>query len=313
MRNRLLLLLAALSLATIVVSRALGDESKASDKNSTDKKSPDKKSPDKKPAEEADWHFLDNGKLRLGVKKSSGGAIAWLSTSESKRNIVNHFDRGRLIQQSYYGDADGSLWNKQPWRWNPVQGGDWKGKPARLLKLEADEQTLYAKTLPKHWASGDDLPETSMEQWIALRDDLVHVRYRFTYSGERKHAARHQEVPAIFVQPEFSTLVLYDGDKPWSDAPLSRSEPKWPNEYRKITEHWAAYVDEHDYGLAAYVPKASELTCYRFGDGDARRGACSYFAPIATFAVEPGLEWEYDLYLTLGKVDDIRRRFGELK
>jgi hypothetical protein len=31
-----------------------------------------------------------------------------------------------MLQQSYYGDADGSSWNGQPWCYNPVQGGSWQ-------------------------------------------------------------------------------------------------------------------------------------------------------------------------------------------
>src|SRR5690349_11369584 len=101
----------------------------------------------KAPAEQ--WAYLDNGKLRLGVKQSSGGAIAYLSRSGSDRNVINHYDRGRLVQQSYYGKKDDSLWNKQPWRWNPVQGGDWKGAPSKLMEFKVEGETkLYAKTLP---------------------------------------------------------------------------------------------------------------------------------------------------------------------
>jgi hypothetical protein len=260
-----------------------------------------------------DWLFLDNGQLRLGVKKSSGAGIAWLSESGSKKNLVNHFDRGRLIQQSYYGKPDGSLWNKQPWRWNPVQGGDWQGKPAQVLELKSGRDWLSAKTLPKHWASGEDITDAQMEQTIRLVGNVAHVHYRFKYSGNEKHPAHHQEIPAVFVEPQYDTLVLFDGDKPWTNGQLHRSKPGWPNESRKITEHWAAYVDANDYGLGAFVPVAKELTCYRFGRGDAKQGACSYFAPLTTFAIEPGFEWEYDLYLTLGKIDDIRQRFASIE
>jgi hypothetical protein len=37
-----------------------------------------------------DWVYLDNGKLRLGVIRSSGGAIAFLTQSGSPRNLLNH-------------------------------------------------------------------------------------------------------------------------------------------------------------------------------------------------------------------------------
>jgi hypothetical protein len=71
--------------------------------------------------------FIDNGKIRLGVDLASGGSVFYLSESVPRRNLLNGFDRGRFIQQSYYGDSDES-------RWNPVQGGDYKGLAAGLIE-----------------------------------------------------------------------------------------------------------------------------------------------------------------------------------
>jgi hypothetical protein len=263
--------------------------------------------------DDTDFLFIESDSLRVGVRKSSGGGIAWISAAGSKRNLINHYDRGRLIQQSYYGEKDGSLWDKQPWRWNPVQGGDWRGNGAQLLELKSTKDSLFAATLPKHWASGADLKETRMEQSLRFEGPLLRVRYKFSYGGDKKHPLADQEIPAVFVQPEFDELVLYSGDKPWTGGELSKSKPRWPNEYKPMTEHWAAYLDKEGYGLGAYVPKAKKLTCYRFGNGVADKGACSYFAPLTQFAVEPGFVFEYELIVTLGTAAEIRTRFQALQ
>ncbi len=263
-------------------------------------------------AQTNDWLFLDNGTLRLGVKRSSGAAIAWLSRSGSTNNLINHWDRGRLIQQSYYGNADGSLWDKQPWRWNPVQGGDWRGAPARVLELRHTTHSLHSKSLPKHWARGDDLADTVMEQWITLTGAVAHVRFRFAHTGTVEHEKRDQEIPAVFIEPEYKNLVLYTGDKPWSGGALDRSVPGWPNEGRRMAEHWAAFVNDDGFGVGALVPVADRLTCYRFGDGRRERGACSYFAPLTVFAVKPGFEFEYEAWFTIGSVEEIRARFKSI-
>lgn len=255
---------------------------------------------------------LDNGQISVGLKRTSGGAIAWVSQSGTQKNLVNAFDRGRLIQQSYYGDEDGSLWNGKPWRWNPVQGGDWRGHPAEVLEIRTTATTAYVKSLPKHWASGEDLAKTSMEQWITLEGPLAKVRYRFTQSAGEDHAQRHQELPAVFVAPEFSTLVVYTGDKPWSGGELDRSQPGWPNETRKMTEHWAAYVDDSDFGLGVYVPVADTLTCYRYGKDAVAKDACSYFAPLGNFAIMSDFRWEYEVVVSVGSVAELRGRFKEL-
>ena len=54
--------------------------------------------------------FISGGSLRLGVDLGAGGSLFHLSQAPDHRNLVNHHDRGRFIQQSYYGDPDRSFW-----------------------------------------------------------------------------------------------------------------------------------------------------------------------------------------------------------
>jgi hypothetical protein len=257
--------------------------------------------------EQEDWVYLDSGVLRLGVIRSSGGAIAFLAPSGSPRNLLNHYDRGRYVQQSYYGDSDGSFWGKRPWRYNPVQGGDYRGKSPPLLELRSEGSSLYCRSIPLHWATGKELRECVMEQWVSLEGSIVHARFQFTYSGTVTHAAHHQEIPAIFVDASLATLVSYTGSEPWTNGQLTRRIPGATNEYITITEHWVAYVDEKDFGIGVYVPIASEATCYRYLGGSG--SDCSYVAPINTFALKPGLTFTYDAYFAVGSVEQLRKQF----
>jgi hypothetical protein len=128
-----------------------------------------------------------------------------------------------------------------------------------------------------------------------------------TYQGTNAYHPASQEIPAFFADASLQTLVLYDGGQPWTSGPTSSSRPGWPNEDRSMTENWAAYVNDEDFGIGAYVPAAQRLTCYRFkGEGAA---ACSYFAPLTNFAIRPGFVFRYDVYLTVGKVTEIRDAF----
>lgn len=256
-----------------------------------------------------DWIWLGNRYLKVGLLSSSGGALGWLGLAADNRNLINHYDRGRLVQQSWYGCDDGSEWNGRPWRWNPVQGGDWKGRSARILQRRTSEAEAFVRTQPVHWAAGNAVHDALMEQRLSLHGEILEIRYRFEYTGSDTHPARHQELPAVFVAPELGTLVLADGGEAWGSAKLSRSQPGWPNEYRKLLEPWAAWVDEHDWGLGCCVPCARQLTCYRFPGDSAARGACSYFAPIDTLAVVPGFRFEWDVWLTIGTAEEIRERF----
>ena len=261
----------------------------------------------------ADWVFLDNGVIRLGVKKSSGAGIAWLSRSGSPENMLDHFDHGRLVQQSYYGKMDGSKWVDQPWRWNPVQGGDYQGHPAAVLELTSSKTTLQARIRPRNWAGGALLADCEMEEHIRLEDTLAIVRFGFRYTGAVTHPPTHQEVPATFINPACGHMVIYQGDQPWTDAPLTKSQPGWPNEYRKIPEGWVAWVNDQNTGVGVFAPIARELTCYRYGASPTARGACSYAAPVVTFAIVPGLHFEYEVALALGTPEQMRAAFKRLK
>ncbi|MES2707617.1 MAG: hypothetical protein V4726_13565 [Verrucomicrobiota bacterium] len=265
---------------------------------------------EKKPG---DFVFIDNGEIRLGVRTGSGAGIGWFSAGADGKNLLDHWDHGRLVQQSYYGKHDGTFWVKQPWTWNPVQGGDWKGGPAKVLELKAEKTSLYARTMGRHWSGCVDLPEAVFEEWITLEGRLAKIKFRFTYSGTESHPEQSQEIPAMFTEPHLTTLVLYDGDKPWTGGPVTRSQPGWPNESRKPTEKWAAWVGADDRGIGIHVPVMENLTCYRFGKNPDARGACSYCAPLIRFAITPGKVFEYEAWLTLGSVEEIRAAFAGLQ
>ena len=67
--------------------------------------------------------FLQNELIKIGVDEAAGGGIAYFSKAKDGKNVLNAYDLGRYIQQSYYGREDNSNWNGTAWRWNPVQCG----------------------------------------------------------------------------------------------------------------------------------------------------------------------------------------------
>jgi hypothetical protein len=262
------------------------------------------------PPRSLDWVYLENEQLRVGLLRSHGGAIGYLSARDSDRNLLNHYDHGRLVQQSYYGDEDGSRWADQDWRYNPVQAGDYQGHAAELLEFKATATSAYARTRPRNWAGGQLLEDCEMEQWVELDGPLVRLKFAFWYRGEKTHAPRDQETPAMFVAPELRKLVSYTGTAPWTDAPLANRQPGWPNESVKLAEHWVAWVDDRDTGIGLYVPQADTATCYRYKGGSG--SDCSYVAPLQQFALKPDLRFSYSAWLTIGEVGQIRSRFKNL-
>ena len=250
------------------------------------------------------WVYLDNGQVRLGANLSAGACIGWFSASGSKDNLLNAYDVGRYLQQSYYGDTDGSDWNGKPWRYNPVQGGGWRNQPAQVVESREEKEQLYAKIHPRHWATGELLKEVTMEQWLRLEGNLARLKFKMTYTGEEEHRPYHQELPALFVKPSLNTLVFVG-----EDGSLQRKQPGFPNELFSLgPKPWAAWVDAQDSGLGLYVPHAEELTSYRVRNGD--QGDCSYCAPIRTFALKPGLVFEYEAVLTIGRLEEMGKILG---
>ena len=263
------------------------------------------------------WFYLDNGHVRLGVNVDAGGSIGWFSHSHSTANLLNAFDHGRYVQQSYYGDQDGSEWNGKPWRYNPVQGGSWKGVPATVLEKKEGKDSLYVKTKPRQWASGRDVDDMILEQWLTLDGGLAHLKYRMTYTGTAEHQPTHQELPAVFVTPRCDTLVFCEKGSPaWTGAPLVRKLPGPPGAKDgivKFSEPWAAWVDGDGQGLGMWFPHTDFATTYRVRNAGADGvGDCSYLAPLQTFALKPGLVFEYETVLAIGSAEQIRAIFTKL-
>jgi len=202
--------------------------------------------------------FLQNETLRIGIDLNLGGAITYVADPRDGNNIINSRDWGRQIQQSYYcgptpfGGAHGG-W--KPWCWNPIGTGDVYGNPAKVLKSSNDGKTLYIKSIPMQWALDNVPGECTFETWITLNGPTAHVRCRLTNdrSDKTQYPAHDQELPAVYTIGKLYRLMTYDGNAPFTNAPLRQvegSSPRWAN--WKATENWAALVDDQDRGLGVF-------------------------------------------------------------
>lgn len=259
--------------------------------------------------------YVDNGTIRIGVDKTRGSAIGYLALSKDKRNLLNHHDEGRFIQQSYYGDRDGSLWAKKPWSYNPVQGGSYKGEDAKTLDFKLTDKELFAKIEPLHWASAKACPEAIMQEWISLDGTIAKIRMRMDYTGPTQKANAHQEMPAMFVDFALPHLMFERDGKLIKHAPHLLGKDLKP-EGITYTGNWLAYVDDNHFGIGIYTPGTKEAVTYRHrGNGSIgpNGSACSYVAPIRTLQLEKGTVVDYEFFLTIGTLDEIRARFEKLR
>lgn len=274
--------------------------------------------------------FINNGQVQIGVDLNRGGGIFHFSERNTRRNLLNHYDEGRFIQQSYYGNPDGSYWDTRPWMYNPVQGGSWKGDPAYVEVANITDNQIYVVTWPVHWATGELLnTDHRMAETITLHDNYARIDFEFFHQRHKdkvNHAARSQEMPAMFVDWDLSHLVYYAGNAPWTDGPLTsivpttQPGPAITNYYvHGAQEQWYAYVDDNGWGIGIFTPGTSDITYYRFGDnsgGGPTAASCSYLAPIRTLSIidyQESNRLRYTVYLTIGYVDDMRALFKTLR
>ena len=73
------------------------------------------------------------------------------------------------------------------------------------------------------------------------------------------------------------------------------------------------YGFDRDWGIGVFTPGTSKITCYRYrGPGGPAGSGCSYFAPLREMSLAPGTQAQYEVYLTIGKTEDIRERFKSI-
>lgn len=249
----------------------------------------------------------------------------------SNVNLINRFDAGRLIQQSYYGAFEGQgyengIFMDNVWAYNPVQGGNQFNDNSKIVDLRCDENSIYIKCQPLDWAKEKEcITPSYMEATYKIDGSLVKVSCRFTdYSGYIT-TPRDQEIPAFYCIEPFNRFIYYAGDNPWSDEALT-IEPDlifWPDAgYPTFNskENWSAFIGEFDdsFGIGVYVPNETTfLTGVHMRETTSSIDpsvdvATSYIAVIRVMALESYKPFEYDYYLTTGDSEEMRNNFKEI-
>lgn len=301
--------------------------------------------------------YLKSNKLKLGIDMNAGGAITYLEylgarvqqvkdtdgsvkvgvnygstiggdLMSSEVNLINEMDRGRLVQQSYYGTSSAPYECAQyigmPWPYNPVQGGDYLGTSSKIVDYKISDDEIYIKTMPLDWAKEESITPSYMENVYTIENGLIKVKNVFTdWSGYTNTVYRDQELPAFYGILPLGTLVTYRGDAPFTDAELSyypnlgnwvgSSRAMWSD----ITENWVAWVNDDDFGVGLYTPDVSTILTGKVGSNDftgqaSRAAGTTYTAMVSKMKLTTYESFSYEYYLTVGNVDAIRQNFKTL-
>ena len=283
-------------------------------------------------------YYIENGRYKLGIRMNWGGGVNYIEDYECKlpevKNIINQFDTGRLIQQSYYGIGahDGyqpEVFNNSRWVYNPVQGGDQHNNHSRIIDIVVGEQSVYIKSQPQDWSMNGRITPSYMENTYILDGDYIRVDNRFVDFSGWLHPCTSQEVPAFYTVSCLDRFTWYGGVKPWTGDDLSVrtdlnfwGDPKYAQDSafhirESNTETWCAWTNTHaDYGLGLYVPNTDYYTGGRHmydQSPDPMSASCNYVAPLVAVQIKPFTPIEYSYLMTAGSVSEIRAKFTEAK
>ena len=271
----------------------------------------------------------DNGTLTVKFDLKRGGAISWISLSGSNRSLVNIADEGRYIQQSYYAGksldrkSDGQSPNWSPWPWNPIQVGDAFRNRAKILDYRQGKDSLYVKCIPMQWDMNNRPAEAEMEQWTFLSGNILTIRNRLTCHRTDNiygdSIRSDQELPAVYTISALKNLYAYIGTKPFTQDSLTQPEVIYLSSgfwgrYDSVTENWMAFVDDNNFGMAVYNP-----ICTRFLAGmsgvpgkEAKDGSTSYISPVKKEMLTKSCVYEYEYYIVIGNLEEMRKTVYEL-
>lgn len=272
--------------------------------------------------------FLDNGEVRVGLDLALGGAVTFLSGKDYPGNLINSADLGRQIQMSHYsGPWPFEVGEKKPhphWvglGWNPIQTGDCRLNPSRILEHRNDGHELYVKCIPMQWPLDNVPGDCLFETWTTLDGPMIHMRFRCTNQREDQTSYRPcaQELPAVYTISKLSRLMSYTGDQPFTSAALTHVRNDWRKDWPwtrfTATERWAALVDDTDWGLGVFKDDGGEFHGGIYGDdrsADPKHGSTAYVAPIHREHFDHNIIYEHRTAFTVGHLEEIRRRFNAM-
>ena len=289
--------------------------------------------------------YIQNAKFKVGTRLSWGGALCYFEDKtygvEGVRNLINIYDVGRLVQQSWYGTVITGNYNGTAWKYNPVQGGDWRNNESRIIDVVAEDYSIYIKAQPLEWgmdstATISKISPSYMENWYTLYSDRLQVNNRFVdYSGYRNTSV-NQEIPAFYFIGYLNSFV-YESTTNWSNTPSlvqkddlpfwsggSGPDNDYSTNYNTLTRFnksghqttWGAWINKSTgKGIGFYVPGIQRLISGRnqhnlWGDTMSPFSpGCSYTATGVDNTLVSYRAYSYSYLMTSGTPSQIRNIF----
>ena len=84
--------------------------------------------------------------------------------------------------------------------------------------------------------------------------------------------------------------------------------------YKNITENWMAFVDKNNWGMGVYNPLCNHFLAGMAGkpDKEDKDSSTSYIAPIKKETLYRNSVYEYEYYIIIGTLNEIRNKVYQL-
>ena len=207
-------------------------------------------------------------------------------------NFINVYDLGREVQLSYYWCVDETNGyyptsdKKYPGvlRYNPIQCGSAGDIYPQIIDYQYSKDCLYIKAYGQDWFLENSIDPTYYEVTYTMRGNgLVVCDTKTTnfgqFTGLQDIPANGQEAPAFYVdQPlnyfycETTDGIIFDENVSKDMTNTARTSLKenpsgdyyWYLNKKKVTNHWAAWVNENMFGIGLYNPMAENFDGCRY-------------------------------------------------
>jgi hypothetical protein len=178
------------------------------------------------------------------------------------------------------------------------------------------------------WDMDNKPAEAVMEQWTSLCDNVVSVRCCLScHRTDQIYGEgfpNDQEIPAVYPISALHNLYAYFGNAPFTGAEVTSTEVIqlesgfWgiytPDTGQFPTEKWMAFVDDDTWGIGIYSPQATKFLAGRAGRSgkESTSSSTGYIAPVRVETLMKNSVSEYNYYLIIGTLDEIRAKVYQI-
>lgn len=303
--------------------------------------------------------FISNDSYKIGVTMTYGGALEYMECLNgdvqavklsdgtvkvdrdakakyggeiltSNVNLINRFDAGRFVQQSYYGTngkKDNYVcgdYNGTQWPYNPVQGGNLNGDRSRIIDYKVTDNSIYVKCQPMDWAkSKKDIAKAYMESTYILVDDAVKCDFSIIDFSGYAPRSREQEFPAIyFIEPLNSFAYGKNGGFDYENDLEFWGDPEHADEYYWYPDNGISgfFCGEDGFGAGVYTTETNKIKAGVFmrdkentlGKDPSTGRPTSYIAPIKELKFQSFKPISYSFMLAAGTTQELADIFANV-